>query len=77
MRKRARAISLLRARILRLGWSQNELARRLGTDSAMVSRWLTGQRCPSLDMGLKIEQITGIRCSDWVELERTKTGTVG
>jgi hypothetical protein len=43
----------------------------------MVSRWLTGQRCPSLDMGLKIEQITGIRCSDWVELERTKTGTVG
>ena len=41
-------------------WSQNELARQLETDSAVVSRWFTGKQRPGLELALKIQTLLGI-----------------
>ena len=34
----------------RRGWSQGELARRIGVNHSLVARWEMGQRSPSLGM---------------------------
>jgi transcriptional regulator with XRE-family HTH domain len=50
------AAERLRARMAKLEWSQTDLARVLGVSTAVVSRWLSGERTPSLDMAFRIER---------------------
>ncbi len=45
----------LRARLTKLEWTQSDLARELGVSTAVVSRWLSGERTPSLDMAFRIQ----------------------
>ena len=63
----SKAVDLLRAAIVDRGWTQNELARRLGTDSAVVSRWMTGQRKPGLGLAMRIETLLGVSSGLWLE----------
>lgn len=48
------------------GWTQNELARQLETSSAVVSRWLTGQRRPELEMAVRLQRLLGISVESWI-----------
>lgn len=45
----------LRTRLKELGWTQTELATAIGVSTAVVSRWLSGTRVPSLDMAFRIQ----------------------
>ena len=38
---------LIKERLLRLGWSQSELARRMSVNDSTVSHWLNGSNDPS------------------------------
>jgi transcriptional regulator with XRE-family HTH domain len=71
------AIKAVREALEQRGWTQNELARQLGTNSAVVSRWLSeGPRNPGLEMALKIEALLGVPAGLWVEsTEQQATGT--
>jgi transcriptional regulator with XRE-family HTH domain len=57
--------SLLWRALRRLEWSQNELARRLGVDSGVVSRWLHGDKRPSLRFAIQLEAFCGVAASAW------------
>ena len=53
--------------LARTGMNQSELARKLGTTSANVSKWVRGEGVPSygicaalLKMGITIEELFGI-----------------
>jgi len=63
------AVKRLKAELARRDWSQNELARKLGTDSAVVSRWMTGQRTPELKLAVAIERLLGIPAAAWIAPE--------
>jgi transcriptional regulator with XRE-family HTH domain len=56
---------LLREVLALQGWSQNELARQLGTSSGLVSRWLSGRRTPGLVWAIAIARLTGVPASAW------------
>lgn len=58
----------------RRGWSQTDLAERLGVSTAAVSRWLSGERTPSLEMAFRIEELLGIPAETW---RPERTGTDG
>lgn len=64
--------ALLRARLDALGWTQTQLAERLGSTPAAVSRWLSGDRVPDLEMAHRIENVTGVLTQSWL-----RTGTDG
>ncbi len=49
------AAERLRARLKKLEWSQLDLATALGVSTAVVSRWLSGERTPSLEMAFRIQ----------------------
>lgn len=49
------AAERLRARLDELGWSQTDLAKAIGASTTIVSRWLSGERVPSLDMAFRIQ----------------------
>lgn len=46
----------LKAEMARRGLSQKELAQRIGATEAAVSRWLSGERQPSLRYALAIHR---------------------
>lgn len=50
------AVERLRARLVVLGWSQTDLARAIDVSPTVVSRWLSGDRVPSLDMAFRIQR---------------------
>lgn len=54
-------------RIAELGWNQLELSRRIDASTAVVSRWLAGQRKPSLEMAFRIQSATGLAADAWLE----------
>lgn len=62
-----KAVPVLRAALVKRGWTQNELARQLGTDTAVVSRWMTGRRKPGLELALKLEDLLGVQAQLWVD----------
>lgn len=66
---------LLRARLSVLGWTQEELASRVGVTPPAVSRVLSGQTTPSLSLAWKLQRETGVPVEAWL-VERG-TGTDG
>ncbi len=51
----------MKAALVDRGWTQNELARRLGTSSGLMSRWLNGDRTPDRSSAVQIEKLLGIK----------------
>ncbi len=65
----------LRDRLRELGWSQLDLATTIEVSPAIVSRWLSGDRVPSLTMAFRIQNsAVAIPASDWVRLEADESG---
>lgn len=57
----------LRARLEKLEWSQNDLAHAIGVAPSVVSRWVRGDRAPSLEMAFRIERSKiGIEAEAWI-----------
>ena len=50
---------------LRRDYTQPELARILGVDATVISRWERCVRRPNLDYAVEIENLSGIRVSRW------------
>jgi transcriptional regulator with XRE-family HTH domain len=67
-KKPLKAIARLRTELERRGLSQNELAKKVGTDSAMVSRWVHGTRVPGLEYAFRLEDVLGIPPKLWLEV---------
>ncbi len=61
------AAEQLRARLKKLEWSQLDLATAIGVNPGVVSRWLSGERTPSLEMAFRIERSKiGIPAEAWI-----------
>lgn len=59
-------VAIVLKELKRRGWSQNELARQLGTSGAVVSRWLTRIQKPSRTMANRIEKLfPSVRTGLW------------
>jgi transcriptional regulator with XRE-family HTH domain len=67
MAKRLTGAERLRASMAANGWSQGELAGRLRVPQATVSRWLSGERKPTLEMLDRIREVTGIPFEAWLD----------
>lgn len=62
------AAERLRVRLKELGWTQLELALAIGVSGAVVSRWLSGERSPSLEMAFRIQNsAVGIPADAWID----------
>ena len=46
----------------RKGWSQEELAERLGVTRQSISKWEGAQSAPELDKILKMSEVFGVSC---------------
>lgn len=53
-------------------WSQEQLGAELGVEKGWISRIEGGYNSPSLELAAKIERLTGIAASEWVDLEEVK-----
>lgn len=72
--RRATAPELLQARLDELGWNQTKLAEVLGVHISQVSRWLSGQRAPSLDLAFRIERSkVALPAEAWVDAPPVST----
>jgi transcriptional regulator with XRE-family HTH domain len=60
------AAGRLAARLDELGLTQSELSERLGVSTSAVSRWLSGDRRPSLEKAFEIESDLGIPAELWL-----------
>jgi len=49
------------------GWSQSLLARQLKVSHTAVGMWETGKRLPMVDAVAKIEALTGISATQWMQ----------
>ena len=49
------------------GLSQESLGAELGVDHNWVSMLEMGKASPSLELAVKIERMTGIRASEWLD----------
>lgn len=54
----------LREQMRRRDWNQTELARRLGTHSSVVSRWVRGERVPDPESVDRLADVFGLRVDD-------------
>ena len=60
-------VERLRSRLKELGWTQVELAEAVRASTANVSRWLSGDRTPSLRMAFRIQRsAVGIPADAWI-----------
>lgn len=67
------AAEQLRKRLSDLEWSQSDLAERLDVSTAVVSRWLSGERTPSLEMAFRIQHSEiGLLAEIWLEAAEAK-----
>lgn len=73
MAKRTKGAERLRARLVQLEMNQVELCERIGADPSQVSRWLSGERAPSLKYASRLLAELGIPIDAWVEGSRTGT----
>lgn len=56
------------ARLLARHGAMSDLAKKLGVNPSMVSRWAAGDRVPRTSTLARIEHETGIPAGDWVTL---------
>jgi len=71
----AAVVALLRARLKKLEWSQLEFATAIGVTAGVVSRWLSGERTPSLDMAFRIQRSkVAIPADAWVSHSADESG---
>jgi DNA-binding XRE family transcriptional regulator len=57
----------LKVRLDELGWSQRDLAREVKTSAAVVSRLISGERSPSLDLAFRIQgSAVALPADTWV-----------
>lgn len=49
------------------GWTRSVLARQLEVSHTAVASWENGKRLPMVDAIAKIEKLTGISASAWME----------
>lgn len=56
----------LRKALVKKGWTQRDLARRLGVSPPTITRWLSGERVPDrVNMG-KLRKLLGLNPAIWV-----------
>lgn len=48
-------------------WNQEQLGAELGVEKGWISRIESGDGSPSLELAAKIERLTGIGASEWME----------
>jgi|GEM_PF-4064403 len=61
------AAEQLRARLKKLEWSQLDLATAIGVNPGVVSRWVSGERSPSLEMAFRIQKSkVAIPAESWI-----------
>lgn len=68
-----RKAATLSERLSEMGLSQHDLSVRLGVSAGAVSRWVSGERQPSLEMALLLQRELGIPAESWVVQRRTGT----
>ena len=62
----------LRLRLEELGWSQSDLASDLGVADSVISRLLSGERSPSLELAFRIERSkVAMPAETWVDSPAT------
>lgn len=49
-----------------------EGARRLSVSRAVICRWLSGRRRPSLALALRVERVFGIPAIDWTKVSKSR-----
>jgi transcriptional regulator with XRE-family HTH domain len=49
------------------GWNRSVLARQLGVSHTAVGAWEAGKRLPVVDAFAKIEKLTGITATQWMD----------
>lgn len=62
--------------IIRLGWSLSEFARQLDTSKGQVCRWLAGDRLPSIEWALRVQELLGVPVSAWTKAPKRKAARV-
>lgn len=62
---RVTAAERLRLRLEEKGWSRLRLCEAVDVSPAVVSRWLSGDRTPSLEMACRLEAALGIPVEAW------------
>ncbi|WP_437935283.1 helix-turn-helix domain-containing protein [Sorangium sp. So ce341] len=53
--------------MLKRKWTQRELARALGRNHGVISRWLYGTRAPDRNSVAHVQQVLGIEPSLWAK----------
>jgi len=61
-----RAALLLPKKLDAAELSQNEFARRLGLNTGVVTRWISGLRRPESHLREAIERLLGVKTTDWM-----------
>jgi transcriptional regulator with XRE-family HTH domain len=56
---------MLRERMGTMGWNQTRLSEQLAVSSSVISRWLSGERTPTVEMACRIEDLLGIPVRLW------------
>ncbi len=54
------------------GWTRSVLARQLHVSHTAVASWENGTRLPMVDAFAKIEKLTGISATQWMEWHARK-----
>jgi ribosome-binding protein aMBF1 (putative translation factor) len=54
------------------GWKRSVLARQMGVSHTAVGSWETGKRLPVVDTFAKIEKLTGITATQWMDWYNSK-----
>ena len=56
------------------GWNRSLLARQLGVSHTAVASWENGTKLPMVDAFAKIEKLTGISATQWMEWHNASKG---
>lgn len=71
--RRLTAGERLEARLRELGLSRTDLCARLKISSSALSRWISGERLPSLELAFRLEKELGFPAESWLVTPRTGT----
>lgn len=66
--------TLIRARRIAAGMTQNALARRVGCADVHVSRWEAGRFCPSARYAAKLAEALGGSPLEYLGIDRPEMG---
>ena len=69
---KTRGTTALREELARRGWTQADLARRLGVNSGVVANWLSGSRNPKIKWALELEMLLGLDVRLWAMPSRER-----